>query len=102
MPAGGCCDPVAVAGVEVMPKVDYLKPLPRHGMKWMLAVLLMVGLSVWLAVLGQAERDKVISLSGQERGLRLANKPKPAPKLSKTQTEDLKRWAVLKAERGFN
>lgn len=81
--------------------LEYLKPLPRHGARLMLLALAMLGAAVWLAVLAQAERDRVSDFIGQERTLRWANKPKAAPKLSKAETEDLKRWAALKAERGF-
>lgn len=81
--------------------IDYLKPLPRHGAGLGLLALMMLGASIWLAILGQTERDKVSATNEQEMALRSANKPKPVLKLSKTQTEDLKRWTALKAERSF-
>lgn len=81
---------------------DYLKPLPRHSTKVLMLALAMLGASVWLAILAEAEYNRALELAGQEKVLRAANKPKPAPKLTKTQTEDLRRWDALKVERGFD
>jgi hypothetical protein len=81
---------------------NYLKPLPRHTVKLLALALLAIAISAWLAVHGQAEREKAAALMSSEKALRTANKPKAAPKLSKLQTEDLKRWNALKTERSFD
>ncbi|WP_426337574.1 hypothetical protein ACN9MY_15015 [Pseudoduganella sp. R-31] len=81
---------------------NYLKPESRHTARLVLICLALAAVSIWLGLVARAEHGRATTWNAQEKSLRTANRPKPAPSLSKTQVEDLKRWNVLKAERGFN
>lgn len=82
--------------------VNYLKPAARHTARLVLIALALLAASIWLALLARTEHDKAGAWSAQEKTLRSANRPKPAPALSKAQIDDLKRWNALKVERSFN
>jgi len=82
--------------------MDYLKPEPRHTSSLVLICVALAAVSIWLGLFAGAEHGRANTWTAQEKALRTANRPKPAPALSKTQVEDLKRWNALKAERSFN
>ncbi|WP_426323377.1 hypothetical protein [Pseudoduganella sp. R-43] len=82
--------------------MNYLKPEPRHTSRLVLICVALTVVSIWLGLIARSEHGKAATWNAQEKALRTANRPKPAPPLSKTQVEDLKRWNALKAERGFN
>lgn len=82
--------------------IDYVKPAPQHSAKRIALVVAILGASFWLAFLARLESRNTIAVGKQYEVLRTESMPKALPKLSKTQTEDLNRWAALKAERSFS
>jgi len=79
----------------------YLRPLPRSRVALLAALLTILAPAGWLQQQTAAQDEQLMVLQHQGDQLRRAQAAKPAPKITRVEQEEQRRWAALAAERSF-
>lgn len=79
----------------------YLKPRPQYGSVVLCCSAALLGIAAWLGTEAYYQGQFAQQTAQRIERLRAAQAVKPVPKLKPGEQEDQKRWAALKAERGF-
>lgn len=79
----------------------YLRPRPRYGRQLWLVVALLLGATGWVGWIAYQDFEQAELLNERTDRIKVAQAATAAPRSSKLENEESKKWAVLKAERSF-